>query len=152
MARQSADAKAAAAFRVTKTANHPQPPAKLPPEAAELWREIVECRAVDFFRPGSLQMLEQFCRLTVINDQYLEMLEADPLDEEGVLQKITKLAPNLRTMATKLRITVTAETGRWGLEGEGGKLTEKATKKAPLLGGFAVQAADFSKVETRIKN
>jgi phage terminase small subunit len=52
MPRQSAEARSAAAFR--QGGKHPVPPKHLSDDAKALWREMVEDRPVDYFRPGAL--------------------------------------------------------------------------------------------------
>ena len=59
MARISAENRSGSVWRAgTK---HPRPPAHLTPAAKRIWREVVECRPADFFRPGALHLLETFC-------------------------------------------------------------------------------------------
>jgi hypothetical protein len=63
MPRISAEARAAAVFRSGVAGQ--EPPEHLTVAAKRLWREIVDDRPADFFRPGSLQLLEVFCQLTI---------------------------------------------------------------------------------------
>jgi hypothetical protein len=63
MPRQSIEARSAAIYR--RGGKRPSPPANLSDEAKKLWREIVEDRPIDYFRPGALYLLEQLCVMTV---------------------------------------------------------------------------------------
>lgn len=136
MPRQSAEATSAAMFRAG--GRHPEPPKGMPKAAAELWREIVEARALDYFRPGSLQLLESFCRLTIVQRKQLRVVERDPADD-AALGRVTKTSAALATLATKLRLSIQAETGRHGLERGVGKIHETGPKPSALLGGHAVE-------------
>ena len=135
MPRKSAEALAAAHFRAG--GRHPEPPADLNPEAAKLWRSIVDCRAIDFFRGGQLEMLARYCRLAVIQDRNVAALEVDP-SNPAALAATVALEPKVVALATKLRITVQSETGRHGLSQATGKISERGTKLGSLLGGYAI--------------
>jgi phage terminase small subunit len=63
MPRQSAEARSAAVWR--EGGEHPKPPKHLSTAAKAVWREIVDCRPVDFFQPGALHLLEQLCVMVV---------------------------------------------------------------------------------------
>ena len=143
MPRKSAEAIAAARFLASPSGRHPSPPADMPEAAKRVWKDIVECRPVDFFRGGSLQLLEQFCRQTVIARQMTAAVEADPTDRDAV-GSMTKVSASLTTLATKLRLSIQAENGRHGLDRAEGKLNEAAPKASSLLGGHAMPG-----VETR---
>jgi hypothetical protein len=117
MPRASAEAKSAAIWRAG--AKHPKPPTHLSRDARKLWREIVECRPVDYFRPGSLQLLEQFCEVAIAQRANLRLLATNPTDPAAI--KATKdLAAVLTATALKLRISIQAEVDR-----KSGKLNEK---------------------------
>jgi hypothetical protein len=55
MARQSLEERSAAAWRAGD--RHPVAPKTLSIRAKKVWREVVECRPPDYFRPGSLVLL-----------------------------------------------------------------------------------------------
>lgn len=108
--------------------------------AKELWREIVADRPIDFFRPGSLDMLEQFCQTTI--EQRRVLLEigrarvgiGDYLD----LQKMAaRYSVMLTTLGSKLRLTVQAD-----VDGRSKKTAERGDASADddgLIGGAAVR-------------
>ena len=58
MPRQSAEDRAAAAWRAGGTG--PKPPKFLNRKAKALWREIVRSRPADYFAPGATHLLEAF--------------------------------------------------------------------------------------------
>lgn len=129
MPRSSADEIAAAVWR--EGGRHPQPPKHLARDARAVWREIVESRPVDFFAPGSLHLLEQFC-VTVIAQRHISArLQADPGDLETA--KLHKEYGTLSaTLATKLRLSIQS-----ALRTESGKNSERAPALGGLLGGEA---------------
>jgi hypothetical protein len=135
MPRISAEAKSAAAFRAG-AARRP-PPKRLSAPAKAIWREILEDRPVDWFRPGSYELLEQFCEVSVQQRKKLAELRRAGSEGYPVVLKATKdLAAMAVALATKLRITVLSDVDR-----RSGKLAEKGdTQTAPnrLLGGSAV--------------
>jgi phage terminase small subunit len=105
MARQSVDAKAAAIWRTG--GEHPQPPRFLSSEARKLWQAIVEDRPTDYFRPGSLELLEGYCEMVVAQRKNLKLLAADPANPDVI--KVTKdLALVLNSTAVKLRLAVSS--------------------------------------------
>jgi hypothetical protein len=130
MPRESAEA-AAAAYMLAG-GRHPEPPAAMPGEASRLWREIVEARPPDFFKPGQLHLLAIFVRLLAVHERLLEDLEADPTDE--TIKRAARLASSITTYATKLRLTVQSASR----VGEG-KLEEPQAKPSGLLGGHAIE-------------
>src|SRR5512133_1662490 len=119
MPRISAEARSAAAFRAG--ALRPKPPARLSAAAKRLWREIVDDRPVDFFRPGSLSQLEQYCAFTTELRRVTKALKtASPEDCRKTLRSAKDLAAMLATLARQLRITVQADVDRRAV----GKLNE----------------------------
>lgn len=114
---------------------HPEPPADLLAEAADLWNEIVLDRPADFFRPGSLELLAQFCRLSVVQRFNIAALEADPGNAD-LIAPVVRLGAHLTTLAVKLRISIQTAS-RHGEK----KTDERGPGKAAadgLLGGHAV--------------
>jgi hypothetical protein len=79
--RQSIEARSAAIFR--PGGKRPPPPANLSDDAKKLWREIVEDRPIDYFRPGALYLLEQLCVMTVAARRVSAWLQERLGDEEG---------------------------------------------------------------------
>ena len=135
MPRKSAEDIAAARFRGNPTGQHPQPPATMPPPAAAIWRDIVEARPVDFFAPGSLHLLEQFCRLVIVQRHNLDLVESDATDNDA-LTRVTKTSAALTTLATKLRLSIQSAS-RIGEAAT--KAAEAAPKLDGLLGGHAIE-------------
>jgi hypothetical protein len=109
--------------------------------AKTVWREIMDDRPVDWFRPGSLELLEQFCEVVVQQRNKLrDLRKAPPEDYADVLKATKDLAAMSTLLATKLRITVIAD-----VHPRSGKIAEKgdaATAPDRLLGGNAVWAAN----------
>lgn len=139
MARQSAEAKAAAALRVGN-GRRPEPPAELPEAAAVVWRGIVGARPVDWFAAGNLELLATYCRLVVVSRDLLAAVEAAP-DDDTAVARMTKVAAGMLTIATKLRLTVQANINR-----KDRILDETRPEGGPtkLLGGHAVELRDLN--------
>lgn len=133
MPRESSEEKAAEYIR--PDASHPEPPADLSPEAADLWNDIVLDRPANFFRPGAQQLLAQYCRLSIVQKAHIDRLERNPGDEEAIAA-VTKLGTHLTVLGTKLRLTIQSAS----------RLGEKKTgergpgKLSRLIGGHAVEA------------
>jgi hypothetical protein len=89
MPRQSAEDKAAAIFR--RGGKHPSAPKHLGSDEKVLWREIVECRPVDFFQPGALHLLEQLCVMTIAARRIGAEIQENPADVEVVSRSWWKL-------------------------------------------------------------
>ena len=93
---------------------HPAPPSHLSTSAQQMWKEIVEARPSDYFKPGALHLLEQFCEIMVVQrDALVELSCATVGDEPGRLTAAVRVVKDLGTVltttATKLRITVQGE-------------------------------------------
>jgi hypothetical protein len=136
MPRISGDDRAAAAFRAG--GKGPSAPRNLSKEAAKLWRQIVDDRPPDFFRPGSEQMLERFCWAVIEARKIDGLIEpCDPLDlaYRRLLRHQIALSAMITTLATKLRLSVQADVDR-----RSRKIDERPAPAAldPLLGGAAV--------------
>jgi phage terminase small subunit len=82
MPRISAEARTAAHWQ--GGGQHPKPPSDLSNAAKAVWREIVDCRPVDFFRPGALHLLEQLCVATVAARHVAKLIEDDPANPEYI--------------------------------------------------------------------
>ena len=103
MPRQSIEARSAAIFR--RGGKRPTPPANLSDEAKKLWREIVEDRPIDFFRPGALQLLEQLCIMTVSARRVGAYFQERPGDKDAADQYL-KLAHQCAMHCQKLRLSI----------------------------------------------
>ena len=137
MPRHSAEERSAASWRAD--GKHPVPPGYLSREAKKLWREIVGARPADYFQPGSLQLLEQFCETMVAQRVALENMAAVARDPDALalaVKTMKDLAAVVNSTAIKLRISIQAEVDR-----KSGKLDEREQEaKAPtLLGGGVVR-------------
>jgi hypothetical protein len=82
-------------------------------------REIVECRPIDFFQPGSLTLLAQFCVMAMAQEANLRAMQIDPANRE-VQKRVRDMAQCLNTTAQKLRLSIQS-----ALRSESGKLTER---------------------------
>ena len=133
-------------------ARHPKAPAHLSPVAKRVWREVVEGRPPDFFRPGALYLLETFCEGVATQREHFTMLrrvraEAEDIDEgvdrrplamrdDVAVKKVKEFGLMLAAVASKLRISVQAEVVRGS-----GRIDERepeAATESRLLGGDEV--------------
>ena len=126
MPRKSAEGKSASVWLAG--AKHPKAPAHLSPVAKRVWREVVECRPPDFFRPGALHLLETFCEGVATQREHFVMLrqvraEAGAVGEASdrrllarrddvAVKKVKEFGLMLAAVASKLRISVQAEVVR----------------------------------------
>jgi hypothetical protein len=138
MPRQSAEARSAAFLR--RGGKHPSPPANLSDDAKKLWREIVEDRPVDFFRPGALELLEQLCIMVVSARRVGAYFQERPGDKEAADQYL-KLSHQCAMHCQKLRLSIQTEVDR-----KSGQLDEKEPtpkgqkgKSDVLFGGNVVE-------------
>jgi hypothetical protein len=135
MARQSAEARGASAFRVG--GKPPEVPAGFSPEAAEIWREIVDSKPVDWFDGGSLGLLRLYCRTLVQAERVaVEMESRPPTSDVAYLERrLALLNGCCTTLGTKLRLTVQLQ-----ISTKSGKITEKPghDNDDHLLGGKAI--------------
>jgi hypothetical protein len=133
--RISQEAKSAALFRAGSVRR--PPPRRLCAAAKTLWREIVEDRPADYFRPGSFEALEQYCALTIEQRRAIRALKgASPNNDDyaAKLKAAKDLTTILATLARQLRLSVQAVT-----RGDAGKMSEKGAGAADrLLGGKAI--------------
>ena len=128
MARVSPAARAAAAWR--SGGKKPAPPRHMSTAAKRIWWAIVNDRPPDWFRPGSLELLEQLCEVVIAQRAALAQLAAAPTDPEAV--KVVKdLAGIVNSTAVKLRLSVQADVDR-----HSGKKDEKEPGADVLLGGW----------------
>jgi len=136
MPRLSAEDRAAAAFRSGITRRPPPP--RLCAQGKLLWREIVDDRPLDFFRPGSFELLEQFCQLTVqLRRLHKQLRKAPPQEYAPLALTASRLSATVSTLARQLRLTILSDTHRKSAQaverGEGAR--------DRLLGGAAVLRA-----------
>jgi hypothetical protein len=136
MPRLSAEERAAAAFRsgITRRA----PPPRLCAQGKRLWREIVDDRPVDFFRPGNFELLEQFCQLMVqLRGLHRQLKKAPPKEYAGVALTVSRLSATGSTLARQLRLTILSDMHR-----QSAKAVERGEgERDRLLGGAAVLRA-----------
>ena len=123
MPRRSAEARAATFWQ--KSAGPPKAPRYLSPPARKLWKEIIAARPNDFFMPGSLQLLEQFCEVMIAARQAQIKLSETPLDAQSasLMRRLSVLSMQL---ASKLRLTLQAS-----MRSDSGKAAEKITTARP---------------------
>jgi hypothetical protein len=117
MPRASPEARAAAALR--QGGKHPRPPAYLGAEEKAVWREIGECRPVDFFQPGALHLLEQLCIMTVAARRIGVEVQERPADADAA-KLYVEYASRCAMHCQKLRLSIQS-----ALRTESGKLDEK---------------------------
>jgi hypothetical protein len=117
MPRQSAEARSASFLR--QGGKHSAPPANLSDDAKKLWKEIVEDRPVDYFRPGALHLLEQLCVMTVAARRVSAWLQERPGDEEAAALYL-KYSHQCAMHCTKLRLPIQS-----ALRTDSGQLDEK---------------------------
>jgi hypothetical protein len=138
MPRISDEARSAAAFRAGVTRR--PPPRRLSAAAKVIWREIINDRPIDFFRAGNIELLEQYCELTVQQRKVIkELTSAQSADYSVKLKEAKDLTKMVVALATKLRLTVLADIDSRQV----GKLKERGDGPADnpvdrLIGGQAV--------------
>jgi hypothetical protein len=90
----------------------------------------------DWFRPGSYELLEQYCEFTVQQRRAIETLRKAEGEDYGPALAATKsLTTMLTALASKLRLSVQADVDRRAV----GKAAERGDgTRDPLLGGAAV--------------
>jgi hypothetical protein len=135
MPRMSAEARSAAAFR--SGIKRRDPPARLEGAERSLWREILADRPVDFFRPGSFELLEQYVIVTVrLRDLLARLRSAGPKEIGPVTLSIGRLSTVSSTLARLLRLTNQAD-----IDQHSRAISEKGDgKRDRLLGGAALRA------------
>jgi hypothetical protein len=138
MPRISIEDRSASAFRAG-TARR-EPPRHLRAPAKRLWREIVDDRPVDWFRPGSYELLEQYVEFAVQQRalvKALARLGADDDDYPRLLRSVTRLTLTMATLSVRLRLSVQSDVDR-----RSGKTAEKGDgERDRLLGGAALRIA-----------
>jgi hypothetical protein len=109
--------------------------------AKRLWNEIINDRPADWFRPGSFELLERYCELTVERRNGIVALRraSDAKERGRALRQLKDLESMLAVLARQLRLSVQADVDRRAV----GKLSEKGDGPADgavdrLLGGDAV--------------
>jgi hypothetical protein len=129
MPRISPAARAAAAWRTS--GQKPPAPKHMSAKAKRIWQTIVDDRPTDWFRPGSLLLLEQLCSVMVAQRELLPQLERAP-DDADLIKAAAAYANIINMTATKLRLTVQAD-----VEWHSRKTDEKEAAPNALLGGWA---------------
>jgi phage terminase small subunit len=103
---------AARAAAIWKTGGQkPRPPKHLSADAKRIWSEIVDDRPADWFRPGSLLMLEQLCEVMVAQRKALMQLAKNPNDPDTI-RAVKDFAAIVNGTAVKLRLSVQADVDR----------------------------------------
>ena len=127
MPRLTPTARAAQAW---KTSSKPRPPRGMSRAARTVWRQIVEDRAGDWFRPSNLHLLEQLCETMVAQRAAMAGLRAAPTDKE-LVKTVCALGNLTVALSTKLRLTVQADVVR-----QSRKIDEREPAADVLLGGW----------------
>jgi hypothetical protein len=105
-----------------------------------VWREIVNDRPADFFRPGAFELLEQYCELTIQQRKAIQELKtAFPEGYPVKLKAAKDLTAMLVSLARQLRLTILAQIDRRAVgrltEGGDGAIDSPVDR---LIGGRAV--------------
>ena len=98
--------------------------------ARRIWRAIVDDLPADWFRPGSLLLLEQLCCTMIAQRAALAQLGATPGDPDTI-KAAKDYAGIINQTAAKLRLTVQADVDR-----RSRKLDEREPAADVLLGGW----------------
>ena len=158
MPRQSADARAAAAFRAGSS--HPKPPRGLTGRAKGLWLEIVRSKPIDWFDPGSFPLLRQYCVLAAYAEEVGTRLRVvprggpavaggepvEPVDpaalaaaRSAAVKELREVAATCTSLATKLRLSVQSNVERHSrMLDEPGLPPAPVATRPHLIGGKAV--------------
>jgi hypothetical protein len=129
MPRISAEARAAAVWRAGGRSQR-KPPPHLSPGARRVWKEIVEDRPEDYFRPGSLHLLEMLCVVIELARQL-----APQIDDPAVAVRYLKLSATTALLCQKLRLSIQSSTRlEAGILNEPGA-PKKVAGKDVLFGG-----------------
>jgi hypothetical protein len=107
MPRISAEARAAAAWQVGSRS--PAPPKGLSPGARSVWREIVDSRPPDYFRPGALHLLEQLCAVIALARQLAPEVQERPADT-AIAGQYLKFTQTTALLCQKLRLSIQSST------------------------------------------
>ena len=137
MARMSAEARSASVWRASGAL--PEAPKHLCAATKKLWTEVVDSRPADYFAPGSLQILEDFCVASVALAKLAKKITRDPADPR-LNDSFKKLSGIKATAATKLRLAVSSS-----VAADSGKLTEKQPRVDGLIGGQAAWQGERGK-------
>lgn len=152
MPRISADKRAVAAVAVAAARTYA--PRGLTRDAKQLWHEILASKPADWFAPGSLILLQQYCELAVHQQNLIQQLTAMHLEnperfeeqmnvilQQTELEKrVHRYAATLSMLATKLRLSVQANIDR-----RSGQMDEAGEGLDPLLGGAISLTAERRK-------
>jgi phage terminase small subunit len=112
MPRRSAEDRSASYYRTG--GKPPLAPSYLSPKAKRLWKDIVSCRPPELFKPGSQELLGQYCELCIQQEMYLTWLRDDRRNPE-LQATVIKVATTLCQLATKLRLALTSIDKRSGI-------------------------------------
>lgn len=141
MSRQSAESRAAAAYRAGSAP--PAPPRHLSKQAAAIWVEIAASKPADWFDAGARILLENYCETAVhargIAKRLAHLRKSSAWEEAKPWEKrLALMSTTLTTLATKLRLSVQALVDRRsrGILERGAQ--PEAKQPDTLLGGKAV--------------
>ncbi len=86
------------------------PPSDLTTRQAEIWRDVVESKPIEWFGPDSLPLLKEYCRAAAVCDvlegRVAAALEgSDAVVARAYLDMRDKEAKRAALLATKLRLT-----------------------------------------------
>jgi hypothetical protein len=126
MPRQTPEELAGELYR-TRHQRHPQPPAYFSGEQKALWKEIVADRLSNWFRPGGLQLLEQFVVATTEYRRVVSLLgeaETGSPEHTRLQRQMSRCTATAISLASALRIAPQQDvhrhqTARTAAQGEG---------------------------------
>ena len=104
-----------------------------------MWKSIVECRPSDFFSPGNLELLEQYCETTILLRGVQAELQSAPMNAE-TLKLVKDYTTMCIAMATKLRLTIQS-----ALRGDMKKASETFANNGPDPGLLASNVVSIGK-------
>jgi hypothetical protein len=104
-----------------ETVERQRPPHDLSDEEVEVWSAVVNSEPADWFSPGNVPLLSQYCRHTIHARRIAELIEratADPELAVSAYDRLLKMQDResraIASLATKMRISQQATTNHRG--------------------------------------
>jgi hypothetical protein len=119
--RTSAASLTVAKVSPVETVERQRPPHDLSDEEVEVWSAVVNSEPADWFSPGNVPLLSQYCRHTIHARRIAELIEratADPDLPVSAYDRLLKMQDResraIASLATKMRISQQATTNHRG--------------------------------------
>lgn len=119
--RTSAASLTVAKVSPVETVERQRPPHDLSDEEVEVWSAVVNSEPADWFSPGNVPLLSQYCRHTIHARRIAELIEratADPELAVSAYDRLLKMQDResraIASLATKMRISQQATTNHRG--------------------------------------